>query len=115
MPTPFSSQDLGRIFDGRTLTRGRTLGLAGGVDIQLDGNAIAGTVRDGGFTYTVSITPSLLGRRVVFDHRCTCRVAGCAHLAAAAFAALDRYPVLRRPEQQTFLDALTNAPQQKER
>ena len=26
MPTPFSSQDLGRIFGARALTRGRTLG-----------------------------------------------------------------------------------------
>ena len=36
MPTPFSSQDLGRIFDARALTRGRSLGLAGGVDVQLE-------------------------------------------------------------------------------
>jgi superfamily II DNA or RNA helicase len=115
MPTPFSSQDLGRIFDGRALTRGRTLGLAGGVDIQLEGDTIAGTVQDRAFTYTISITPSLLGRRVVFDHRCTCRLPGCAHLAAAAFAALDRFPALRRPEQQTFLDTLTTAPPEKER
>jgi superfamily II DNA or RNA helicase len=115
MPTPFSSQDLGRIFDGRALTRGRTLGLAGGVEVQLDGDTIAGTVQDRAFTYTVSITPSLLGRRVVFDHRCSCRVPGCEHLAATAFAALDRFPALRRPEQQTFLDTLTSAPAQKER
>jgi superfamily II DNA or RNA helicase len=72
-------------------------------------------VRDRAFAYTVSITPSLLGRRVVFDSRCTCRVPGCAHLAAAAFAALDRFPALRRPEQQTFLDTLTTAPVEKER
>ncbi len=115
MPTPFSSQDLGRTFDGRALTRGRTLGLAGGVEVGLDGDTITGTVQDRAFSYTVSITPSLLGRRVVFDHRCTCRVPGCAHLAAAAFAALDRYPALRRPEQQTFLDTLTAAPAEKER
>jgi superfamily II DNA or RNA helicase len=115
MPTPFSSQDLGRIFDGRALTRGRTLGLAGGVEVELDGDTITGTVQDRAFSYTVSITPSLLGRRVVFDHRCTCRVPGCAHLAAAAFAALDRFPALRRPEQQTFLDTLTAAPVEKER
>ena len=73
MPTPFSSQDLGRIFDARTLTRGRSLGLAGGVEVQLDGDTITGIVQDRAVTHTVSITPSLLGRRVVFDHRCTCR------------------------------------------
>jgi len=115
MPTPFSSQDLGRIFDARALTRGRTLGLAGGVQVALEGDTISGVVQDRAFTYTVSVTPSLLGRRVVFDSRCTCRVPGCAHLAAAAFAALDRFPVLRRPEQQTFLDTLTTAPVEKER
>jgi superfamily II DNA or RNA helicase len=115
MPTPFSSQDLGRIFDGRALTRGRTLGLAGGVEVELQGDTVSGVVQDRAFVYTVSITPSLLGRRVMFDSRCTCRVAGCAHLAAAAFAALDRFPVLRRPEQQTFLDTLTATPPEKER
>ena len=115
MPTPFSSQDLGRIFDARALTRGRTLGLSGGVEVELEGDTINGIVQDRAFTYTVSITPSLLGRRVVFDLHCTCRVPGCAHLAAAAFGALDRFPVLRRPEQQTFLDTLTAAPPEKER
>jgi superfamily II DNA or RNA helicase len=115
MPTPFSSQDLGRIFDGRALTRGRTLGLAGGVEVELQGDTVSGVVQDRAFAYTVSITPSLLGRRVVFDSHCTCRTTGCAHLAAAAFAALDRFPVLRRPEQQTFLDTLTTAPPEKER
>ncbi len=115
MPTPFSSQDLGRIFDGRALTGGRTLGLAGGVDVQLTEDTIVGTVQDRGFSYAVSITPSLLGRRVVFDNRCACRVPGCAHLAAVAFAALDQFPVLRRPEQQTFLDTLTTQPAEKER
>ena len=115
MPTPYTSQDLGRIFDGRALTRGRTLGLAGGVDIKLDGETITGTVQDRAIRYTVSITPSLFGRRVMFDHRCTCRMPGCAHLAAAAFAALDRFPELRKPEQQTFLDTLATKPVEKER
>jgi superfamily II DNA or RNA helicase len=115
MPTPFSSQDLGRIFDARVLTRGRGLGLAGGVAVELDGDTVTGVVQERGVTHSVSITPSLLGRRVVFDHRCSCGVPGCAHLAAAAFAALDRFPALRKPEQQTFLDTLTAAPPEKER
>jgi superfamily II DNA or RNA helicase len=115
MPTPFTSQDLGRIFDARVLTRGRSLGLAGGVDVQLEDGTITGVVQDGAFSYDVRITPELLGRRVVFDHHCTCRVAGCAHLAAAGFAALDRFPALRKPEQQTFLDALTAPSAAKER
>ena len=115
MPIPFSSQDLGRSFDARVLTRGRGLSLAGGVEVQLEGDIIAGLVRDGSFVHSVRITPALLGRRVVFDHKCSCGVSGCAHLAAAALAALDRFPVLRKPEQQTFLDTLTGAAPSKER
>lgn len=115
MPTPFSSQDLNRAFDARSLTRGRSLGLAGAVDVHLDGDAIVGTVQDGVTPRGVRIVPALLGRRVVFDSSCGCRVRGCAHLAAAAFAALDRFPVLRKPEQQTFLDTLSAPAPQKER
>ena len=111
MPTPFSSQDLGRVFDARALTRGRTLVLSGGVEVRLDGDTIAGTVQDAAGRHTVRITPSPLGRRVVFDSRCGCGATGCAHLAAAAFAALDRFPALRRPEQQSFLDALVATPE----
>jgi superfamily II DNA or RNA helicase len=115
MPTPFSSQDLGRIFDARALTRGRSLGLAGAVDVRLEGETIAGTVQDRDVSRIVHITPAQLGRRVVFDHRCSCGAPGCAHLAAAAFAALDRFPALRKPEQQTFLDTLTTPAPEKER
>ena len=115
MPTPYSSQDISRIFDARILTRGRSLGLAGGVAVELEGDTITAVVKDLSFTYDVRITPALLGKRVVFDHHCTCRVSGCAHLAATAFAALDRFPVLRKPEQQTFFDTLTTAAPEKER
>ncbi|HET8995463.1 MAG TPA: DEAD/DEAH box helicase, partial [Acetobacteraceae bacterium] len=113
MSTPFSSQDLGRIFDGRTLTRGRSLGLAGAVTVELEGDTIAASVQERSARHRVRITPSRLGRRVVFDHSCSCGVRACAHIAAAAFAALDRFPELRRPEQQTFFDSLveTAAPE----
>jgi superfamily II DNA or RNA helicase len=107
MPTPYTSQDISRIFDSRILMRGRTLCLAGGVDVQLDGNAITGTVDDRGYTQTIRIVPASLGRRVTFDNQCSCKSKACVHLAAAAFAALDRFPILRRAEQQTFLDSLT--------
>jgi superfamily II DNA or RNA helicase len=111
MPTPFSSQDLSRAFDARSLTNGRSLVLAGQVEVRLDGDTIAGVVPDAAGRHSVRITPSLLGRRVVFDSRCSCGVAGCRHLAAAAFAALDRFAVLRRAEQASFLDALVTAPE----
>jgi superfamily II DNA or RNA helicase len=120
MPTPFSSHDLGRVFDARSLTHGRSLILADAVEVRLDGDTITAVVQApaGGHPpghrpaapHTVRITPSLLGRRVVFDLHCSCGAPGCPHLAAAALAALDRFPALRRPEQQSFLDALVTAP-----
>jgi superfamily II DNA or RNA helicase len=115
MPTPFSSHDLSRVFDGRALTRGRSLGLMGAVRVELDGDSITGVVQDRHTPHKIRITPTLLGRRVVFDNQCGCGTRGCAHLAAAAFAALDQFPALRAPEQQTFLDTLVTAPPEKER
>src|SRR5690242_6065862 len=115
MPTPFASQDLSRVFDGRVLTRGRSLQLTCGVAVELNADTIIGTVQERGVRHKVRITPSLLGRRVVLDHHCTCGIRGCAHLAAAAFAALDQFPVLRKAEQQTFLDTLVSPAPEKER
>ena len=65
MPTPYSSQDLSRVFDARALTRGRSLGLTGAVDVRLDGDAIVGTVKDRDFQRTIRIVLSTMGRRVV--------------------------------------------------
>ncbi len=110
MPVPFSSEDLGRIFEPRTLTRGRSLVLIGATDVKLDGETIIGTVEDKGVRRTARITPAAMGRRVVFENRCTCRLVNCPHLAATAFAALDRFPVLRRAEQATLLEGLSAAP-----
>lgn len=115
MPTPFSSQDLSRVFDARSLTRGRSLVLTGAVEVRLDGDTIIATVEDAAGRHTGRITPSPTGRRVVFDSRCSCGAPGCPHLAAAAFAALDRFPALRRAEQQSFLDALVTTPEPEKR
>jgi len=106
MPTPFSSDDLGRVFDARTLTQGRTLVLLGIVDVMLQDHSIAVTVEHLGVRHAASITPSPLRRRITLIGRCSCGRSACAHLAAGALAALDRYPALRKPTQQSFLDAL---------
>ena len=71
MPKPFTSQDLSRIFDAGALTRARSLGLLGRVDVRLEDDTIVGTVRDRDIQYTIRITPDLLGRRVVFDNQCS--------------------------------------------
>jgi superfamily II DNA or RNA helicase len=106
MPTPFSSEDLGRVFDAKTLTRGRSLILVGTVELTLEGDRVEGVIDAFGLRNRTSLTASLLGRSVVFQHQCSCKQAACAHLAATALAALDRFPALRRAEQRSFLDAL---------
>ena len=111
MPTPFSSEDLGRVFDASTLTRGRTLVLLGAVEVQLVEDVITAAMEDRGVRRTATLMPVSRARRVVFDTRCTCRNPRCAHLAAAAWAALDRYPQLRKAEQKSFLPALTTTSQ----
>jgi ERCC4-related helicase len=110
MLTPFSSEDLGRVFDARVLTKGRTLVLLGTVEVTLQDTSIAVVVEHLGLRRTASITPSSLGHRVVFVNQCSCGEAACAHLAAGSLAALDRYPVLRKPVQKSFLDALAAPP-----
>jgi superfamily II DNA or RNA helicase len=111
MPTPFLSQDLGRTFDGRVLAGGRSLILAGVVDVRLDGDTISGTVQDRGASHEVSLTPIRGSRRLMFDQKCSCGTRSCVHLAAVGFAALDRFPELRQAEQQSFLDTLLERPQ----
>lgn len=110
MPTPYSAEDLGRVFDSRTLTRGRSLVMIGAVEVNLAGDVITAAVNDRGMPRNATITPASLGRQVVFDSRCTCREPACIHLAAASLAALDRFPALRRAEQKTFTDALAAPP-----
>ncbi len=107
MIAPFSSEDLGRVFDARALTRGRTLLLLGTVEVTLEPDAIAVSVEHLGLTNRGTIRPSQPGNRVVFANACTCRMPGCAHLAAGALAALDRYPALRRAVQKDFIGTLT--------
>jgi superfamily II DNA or RNA helicase len=107
---PFSSEDLNRIFDAKSLTRGRTLVLLGAVEVTQQDDAIKGLVEDKGTRRTVTLTNSGMGQRVVFGNRCSCGQTACAHMAATAFAALDRYPSLRRTDQKTFLDKLNKEP-----
>ncbi len=110
MPTPYSAEDLSKIFEPKTLTRGRTLLLIGAVEVSLDSDTIKGTIDDKGTQRKATITPAAMGKRVVFANKCSCRLVNCAHLAATAFAALDRFPELRRPEQASFMEKLGAAP-----
>jgi len=107
MLTPFSTDDLGRLFDARTLTRGRSLVLLASVQVTLQETAIEVVVEHVGLRHTATISPAMLGSRVVFENRCTCGQRACAHMAAGALAALDRHPALRRATQRNFMDTLT--------
>ncbi len=103
---PFSSEDLGRVFDARTLTKGRTLILLANVTVELQDPAIAVTVEHLDQVHTATIQPGLLKDRVVFFNECSCGQRSCAHLAAGSLAALERIPSVRRAGQQDFLGAL---------
>ena len=107
MLIPFSTEDLNRVFDSRALTRGRSLVLLGSVEVTLDDATIGVTVEHIGQTHTATIQPTSLGHRLVFINKCTCGQAGCAHMAAGALAALDRFPKLRKAAPKTALDRLS--------
>ena len=107
MLTPYSSEDLGRVFDARTLTKGRTLILQGAVDVELDDPLIAVTVAVADERFTATITPLRFENRVAFSNTCTCGQRSCVHQAAGALAALERFPSLRKAAQQSFIDTLT--------
>ena len=110
MAIPYSSEDLGRAFDARTLARGRTLLLAGGVALHVDGDTIQGVVKEGDRQYRGSIEPAVVSARVIFPGQCSCGQQHCLHLAASALGVLDKYPEWRRHQQQSFLANLLSAP-----
>ena len=107
MLTPFSSEDLGRMFDSRILTKGRTLILLGTVQVTLQDPSVAVMVEHLDQRHTANFTPAALDRhRVVLLSDCSCGQVACVHVAAGALAALDRFPALRKPTQQNFLGTL---------
>ena len=112
MPTAYSSQDLGRNFDGRVLTRGRSLVLIGAAEVTLEGDTLRAVVDDKGVTQQAIAVPAPLGDRVVFDLQCSCGAHDCVHLAALLLGGLDRFPQLRAVTvaQPGLLDRVTAAP-----
>src|SRR5690349_11515699 len=82
--TPFSHDDLARIFDAKTLKRGRTLVLNGAVSlVATAGPAIESIVVDLGLRHAVTVLPAPLGRsgsaRIVFSNQCGCGRSACSH------------------------------------
>ncbi len=105
MPPVYSSEDLARVFESRALTRGRSMGLLGSVEVRLEDGVIGFVVDHLGSRNTGTIKPAMLGPRVTFTNSCSCGQQGCPHLAAGALVALDRFPVLRKPVQKPAADA----------
>ncbi|WP_029007197.1 DEAD/DEAH box helicase [Azospirillum halopraeferens] len=100
---PYAHDDLARVFDARTLRRGRTLIMAGAVRLgETDGRITAG-VEDLGRTLAVVAIPVTRGRRVAFERKCSCGRTACAHMAATLLLALDTLPAWRQP---TLLDLM---------
>ena len=115
MLTPFSPEDLSHVFDASVLRRGRSLILLESVSVTLGDAAIAVVVDQLGQRHTATITPSARGSRVGFLNKCSCGQSACAHLAAGALAALDRYPALRKPEPTSLLEKLAPVGEERQR
>jgi superfamily II DNA or RNA helicase len=110
MPIPFSIDDLGRSFDARAITRGRSMILLGQVEVELERDTIVGTVDHLGMHQAVRLTAVMEGGEVGFTGQCTCRQPGCAHRAAIAIKALERFPGLRKAAPAKAPDVLAAKP-----
>ncbi|MGQ9370375.1 SNF2-related protein [Azospirillum sp. ST 5-10] len=103
----FAQDDLARVFEPRTVQRGRTLILAGAVRLGDAPGRIVATVEDLGRALAVTVTPTARGRRVGFERHCACGRSSCAHMAAALLLALDTRPEWR---QASLLDLMGAPP-----
>ncbi|MBK1837955.1 SNF2 helicase associated domain-containing protein [Azospirillum sp. YIM B02556] len=94
---PFGQDDLTRVFDAKTLQRGRTLMMTGAVTLgPPGGDRIEAEVSDLGRRLSVTVTPVQGKRSIVLDRTCSCGRNACAHMAAAAMLALESRPEWRR-------------------
>eukprot|EP01037_Dinobryon_pediforme_P001868 gene1868-1898_t len=96
MPTPYSNEDLDRMFDEAALRRGRSIILLGQVDLTLEGDTIVGSVDHLGTHHEATLTPFPEAKKTGFRSSCTCRKPGCGHRAAVGLAALARFPAFRK-------------------
>src|SRR4051812_35255735 len=109
-PVPFAEEDLSRVFDQKTMQRGRALLLAGAARLASTESMIEAAVTDLGRTFITRVTPLHRAQRLALERSCTCGRPACAHMAAAAMLALDTRPEWRRPVQTSLLDLIGKAP-----
>ncbi len=94
---PFAQEDLTRVFEAKTLQRGRTLIMTDAVKLDDPGTGrIKAEVNDLGRRLAVTVTPVQGKRGVVLERTCTCGRNACAHMAAAAMMALETRPEWRK-------------------
>ncbi|BAI72504.1 hypothetical protein AZL_018660 [Azospirillum sp. B510] len=94
---PFGQEELTRVFDAKTLQRGRTLMMTGAVTLgSPGGDRIEAEVSDLGRRLAVTVIPVQGKRGVVLERTCSCGRNACAHMAAAAMLALESRPEWRR-------------------
>jgi superfamily II DNA or RNA helicase len=104
----FAEEDIARTFDPARLEAGRALAGSGAVTLgdTLPGRQIPAMVADSAVRHRVVLGVTELPDSSSLTVTCSCRTTACAHGAAAAFALLEQFPVLRRPCQSSFLDRL---------
>ncbi|MEI8394462.1 MAG: DEAD/DEAH box helicase [Rhodospirillaceae bacterium] len=105
----FAEEDIARSFGPIRLERGRTLSAEGFVTTEeaLRTPQMRAMVEDGPQRHRV-VVEALPGKEFpMLNAACSCRASGCPHGAAAAFALLDKFPILRRAVQASFIDGLT--------
>ncbi len=110
MPVPFSLDDLAGTFDARAITRARSILLLGSVEVELEGDSMTGSIEHLGMHQAAKLTPKLEDGAITFVGQCTCRQPGCAHRAALAIAALERFPKLRKKAPSAKPDLLATKP-----
>ncbi|SMH58785.1 DEAD/DEAH box helicase [Azospirillum agricola] len=108
---PFAQEDLTRVFEAKTVQRGRTLIMTGAVLLGDPGTGqIKAEVNDLGRRLAVTITPAQGKRGVVLERTCTCGRNACAHMAAAAMMALETRPEWRKASLFDLVDRPASPP-----
>ncbi|MCG5239782.1 SNF2-related protein [Azospirillum doebereinerae] len=108
---PFAQEDLTRVFEAKTLQRGRTLVMSGAVALADPGTGrIKAEVNDLGRRLAVTVTPVQGKRGIVLERTCTCGRNACAHMAAAAMMALETRPEWRKASLFDLVDRPPAAP-----
>ncbi len=104
----FAEEDIVRAFGPVRADKGRALAAEGLVVTEdvVKTNQMRALVEDGHHRYRVLLEVTEAKDASTLAVACSCRASGCAHGAATAFALLERFPVLVRPSQSSFIERM---------